>query len=60
MRSIGLRAFAWGSAFALGLTAGLGWAGAAFADSNPAAELGLPAGAAAAMNGIDAEHIRPM
>ena len=45
-------------AFVLGLAAGLGWAGGAFAAANPAAELGLPVNVAAAMRGIDAEHIR--
>jgi Zn-dependent M28 family amino/carboxypeptidase len=45
-------------AFALGIAAGLAWAGGAFAAENPAMELGLPADAVAAMRGIDAERIR--
>jgi Zn-dependent M28 family amino/carboxypeptidase len=41
---------------ALGIATGL--ASGAWAASDPAAELGLPADVAAAMRGIDAEHIR--
>jgi hypothetical protein len=44
--------------FALGAAAGLAWASGACAAANPAAELGLPVNVAAAMRGIDADHIR--
>jgi Zn-dependent M28 family amino/carboxypeptidase len=43
---------------ALGAAAGLARAGGACAAANPAAELGLPVNVAAAMRGIDADHIR--
>src|SRR5580693_3830970 len=42
---------------AAGLAAG-GWPSCAHSANDPAAALGLPAGAAAALRGIDAEHIR--
>jgi Zn-dependent M28 family amino/carboxypeptidase len=45
----------------LGVAAGLaagGWPTCAHPANDPAAALGLPAGAAAALRGIDAEHIR--
>jgi Zn-dependent M28 family amino/carboxypeptidase len=45
-------------AFAFGVAAALGWTGAASAATNPATDLGLPVNVAAAMRGIDAEHIR--
>src|SRR5580700_3858127 len=49
------------AALALGVATGLasgGWPRDAFAAPDPAAGLGLPADAAAAMRGIDAERIR--
>jgi Zn-dependent M28 family amino/carboxypeptidase len=51
-----MQSFKW-PAFALGVAAGLGWAPGAFA-ADPATDLGLPVNVAAAMRGIDAEHIR--
>src|SRR6202041_3652620 len=49
MQSFAPAVLAWGIAMALASSA---WAG------DPAGELGLPADVAAAMRGIDAEHIR--
>ncbi|HWX27422.1 MAG TPA: M28 family peptidase [Steroidobacteraceae bacterium] len=49
------------AALALGVATGLasgGWSGDAFAAPDPATDLRLPADAAAAMRGIDAERIR--
>jgi len=52
-----MQSFKWRT-FTLAVAAGLGCAGGAIAAADPAADLGLPLGAAAAMRGIDAEHIR--